>query len=474
MKATAVRHGLTLAAALAAACGGDSPGPSGGDPPAVAITAPALGSMVQGTVTIIADATDDERVLGVRFFVDDVPVGDDDVDPPFAVLWDTRNAADGLRNLTARARDAGGQTTTSAPVDVTVLNHPAAIELTVTVGGGGDDVDGFSVVVDGIHAGSLAGAGTITLGGLTAGEHSVWLEGVSLWCAAVDPVAVTLAGGAATPLTIPLDCLPGPGGRLLVRGDGEFGVELAWLPVASGFVELLFAGNGSGGVSPDGERLALIANNILLISGIDRSNQTPVATLPFGASHPRWSPDGSTIAFHAGAGVDDIYLIDPDGLNQRRFFGEPITTSRGYPEWSPGGGITYVAYSSATGGVPEGATVWMVNADGSDPTFISDGHSPAWSSDGAKLALTRPAPQGGTDIYVLDVGEWIARRITDGVNGSHPVWSPDGGWLAYARDAEAGGERRELWVARAANGADSRRFHAYYESARAAEWIAAD
>ena len=41
---------------------------------------------------------------------------------PYALSWDSRTVANGAHTLTARARDAAGNTTTSAPVNVNVTN----------------------------------------------------------------------------------------------------------------------------------------------------------------------------------------------------------------------------------------------------------------------------------------------------------------------------------------------------------------
>jgi hypothetical protein len=468
------RLGLVLTLA-AAGCGGDDTGPSDSVPPAVTLTAPAEFATVQGTVTVIANATDNEGVAGVRFFVDGTPIGAEDRDPPFAALWNTLDGSDGNHSLTAQARDRAGLTTMSAEVSVGVLNGPASIELTVTMSGDGIDPDGFRILVDGMLHGSLEGPGTITLGGFPAGDHHITLEGLSLWCGPVDVVHVTLATATTTPVTIPIDCSAGPGGRLLVNGRGEeFGFEVAWVPVASGLPELVFPGIGSADVSADGTRLALIANRILLISGVDLSDQTPVANLPFGASHPRWSPDGSVIVFHAGSGVNDLYRINPDGSDMRPFFEEGSTLNRAFADWSPDGRLTYVTYNDAVDGVPVGGSIWTADGDGSNAAYFIDGHSPAWSPDGTELALTRATEPGeGSPLHIVLVGAdgSSERSLTDGSNDDFPIWAPDGSWLAFTRNGEA--ERRELWVVRAADGA-TRKFHGYYEQARASVWIPGD
>lgn len=96
-----------------------TPGPDA-EPPTVALTAPADGAMFTGTVTMAADAGDDTGVTGVQFLLDGSPLGSEDTAAPWTTNWDTTTATRGQHTLTARARDAAGNATTSSPVQVTV------------------------------------------------------------------------------------------------------------------------------------------------------------------------------------------------------------------------------------------------------------------------------------------------------------------------------------------------------------------
>jgi len=91
-------------------------------PPSVAITAPASGAMVSGTITVSASATDNIGVVGVQFKVDDMYLGAELTTGPYAIRWNTASVSNGLHKLTAVARDAAGNTSTSA-VTVHVTNH---------------------------------------------------------------------------------------------------------------------------------------------------------------------------------------------------------------------------------------------------------------------------------------------------------------------------------------------------------------
>ena len=91
-------------------------------PPTVAITAPNNGANVSDITQLTANANDNVGVAGVRFLVDGQPEGAEDTSAPYGLSWDTRGVANGAHTLTARARDAAGNTTTSAPIAVNVAN----------------------------------------------------------------------------------------------------------------------------------------------------------------------------------------------------------------------------------------------------------------------------------------------------------------------------------------------------------------
>ncbi len=88
--------------------------------PTAAITSPANGATVSSAVTVTASASDNAGVVAVQFKLDGANLGLEDTTSPFAVTWDTATASPGQHTLTAEARDAAGNRTTSAPVTVTV------------------------------------------------------------------------------------------------------------------------------------------------------------------------------------------------------------------------------------------------------------------------------------------------------------------------------------------------------------------
>ena len=146
----------------------------GNTAPTVTLTAPAAGSTVSGIVTVAANATDDGGVVGVQFQLDGAPLGAEDTTAPFAVAWNTTVQARGLHILTAVARDAAGNRTTSASVSVTVANSTGQVTLAWDASVD-PSVTGYKVHIgttSGVYAVSVVDVGnltTCTIAGLQAG-----------------------------------------------------------------------------------------------------------------------------------------------------------------------------------------------------------------------------------------------------------------------------------------------------------------
>lgn len=94
-------------------------------PPTVAITSPVSGVTVSKKVVITAAAADSGgKVTQVQFFLNGSAMGPAQTQAPYQIIWKTRRVPNGAVTLTAVATNDSGETTTSAPVNVTVQNHP--------------------------------------------------------------------------------------------------------------------------------------------------------------------------------------------------------------------------------------------------------------------------------------------------------------------------------------------------------------
>ena len=130
-----------------AADGGISVGSSSDAvPPAVSITSPAPGSAVSGTISVAADASDNVAVVGVQFKYDGISFNAEDTTAPYSTTADTKNVPNGSYTLTAVARDAAGNRTTSAPVSVIVANDTTPPTIGITSPASGATVSGTVTV----------------------------------------------------------------------------------------------------------------------------------------------------------------------------------------------------------------------------------------------------------------------------------------------------------------------------------------
>jgi hypothetical protein len=194
--------------------------------PTVSITSPASGATVGGTISVTASASDNVGVAGVQFLLDGLNAGAEVTAAPYSVSWNTTTVSDGSHSLTAVARDAAGNRTTSAPVAVTVSNGapadttPPAVSITsptagarvsgtVTMSANASDnvgVAGVQFMVDGSNAGAEVTAAPYSTpwDTTTASNGSHTLTGVARDAAGnrttSAPVSVTVANPSPTVL----------------------------------------------------------------------------------------------------------------------------------------------------------------------------------------------------------------------------------------------------------------------------------
>ncbi len=222
---------------------------------------------------------------------------------------------------------------------------------------------------------------------------------------------------------------------------------------------------------------------------LDHQEVRQVTRGPGDDMNPKWSPDGTRIAFFSNRdGNEEIYVVDADGGNVRRLTSHPADDRN--PAWSPDG--RFLAFDSERAGDP---TLWVMTRDGNDPRRVTDERRrieaiPAWSPDGRWLALSarrrgsswrvaavrpdgsgyrivasaegdcRPAfsPDGASvafvsmradgkgDIWTVGFAGGEPRRVTtaDQLYDYHPSWSPDGRHIAFAAGPDK--ERYNLYV----------------------------
>lgn len=229
-------------------------------------------------------------------------------------------------------------------------------------------------------------------------------------------------------------------------------------------------------VSPDGTRVVFdLLGDIytMPIAGTRSASAARITSGPAFDMQPRFSPDGSRIAFASDRdGLWNIWTMTVDG----RDFKQVSREKRWFinsPTWAPDGQYIYARRHFVKERSLGAGEIWMYHAAGSDGLqvtekngFQKDAGEPALSPDGRKLYYSRDITPGSTFEYNKDpngtIYAIVERDLTNGrerraveIQGGAvtPRPSPDGksvafirrvrlGSVLYLHDLESGRNRR--------------------------------
>ena len=134
-----------------------------------------------------------------------------------------------------------------------------------------------------------------------------------------------------------------------------------------------------------------------------------------------------------------VHVINADGTLPRTLTNRPLAFDAS-PAWSSDG--ARIAFDSTVEGK---RAIWVMQADGQGLRRLTDGGaqstpgadaSPAWSPDGTRIAFMSDR-DGNAEIYVVGVDGQGLRRLTDDpATDGFPAWSPDGARLAFVSDRD--------------------------------------
>jgi dipeptidyl aminopeptidase/acylaminoacyl peptidase len=197
--------------------------------------------------------------------------------------------------------------------------------------------------------------------------------------------------------------------------------------------------------SPDGSRIAFLSSRSglpsqLYILRVDGGEAKQLTTRKGGAGQAVFSPDGSTILFSA--------VIEPE---------EPPDAPRV---------VTRTMYKvDGSGFILNSPThLFVVPAEGGETKQLTTGEanesSPAWSRDGKRIVFSR-SRTGRSDAHRLDLwtmdagGEGLRQVTRDCAIAMAPSFSPDGRRIAFYGSRREGDSREQLWTV-SAEGGDER------------------
>ena len=152
-------------------------------------------------------------------------------------------------------------------------------------------------------------------------------------------------------------------------------------------------------------------------------------------ANPRWSPDGARILYETHRGGDwNIYSVNADGTNPVNLTNNPADDRD--PAWSPDG--SRIAFSSDRNGnsITELLTadfdIWVMNADGSEAVSIISTPSverrPDWSPDGSRFVFALNRNLGNfydwSELYLMNADGSNPTAVTQNSTSgnSRPRW----------------------------------------------------
>jgi TolB protein len=170
----------------------------------------------------------------------------------------------------------------------------------------------------------------------------------------------------------------------------------------------------------------------------DGQDQHAITHLGAISLSPRISPDNSRIAFSS---------LGREGWSIRMYsleLGRPVAFPSGTvggsnttPAWSSDG--AKIAFSSSRSGDPE---IWIADATGGNAhkitSFRGPDVSPTWNPRTNSQIAWVSGRTGLPQIYTMDQDGANVARLTDGGYAVSPSWSPSGQWLTFAWNRKYG------------------------------------
>jgi dipeptidyl aminopeptidase/acylaminoacyl peptidase len=229
---------------------------------------------------------------------------------------------------------------------------------------------------------------------------------------------------------------PGKNGYIAFLGYTYDGTSDIYIGNETGTGRLTNSGSESEPKwSPDGTRIAFVSerdgNKNIYVMNADGSGQTRLTATPQDERWPTWSPDGKKIAF-ADLQNGDVVTMSPDGSNQT------VVIDRGPNEvydlsWSPKG--DKFLFSQRVTNLDGTGEVYLDSAYWHDPASCYEqkwDYSFRWSPNGEKIVFVHYEDEGENEGPGCHGAFWYElHTINPDGTGEQHLWPSDSGYLEY-------------------------------------------
>ncbi len=218
-------------------------------------------------------------------------------------------------------------------------------------------------------------------------------------------------------------------------------------------------------VSPDGTTIAFTLLGDIYTLPISGGTPKRITEGLSWDVQPRFSPDGSRIAFTSDrGGGDNIWVMNPDGTDKRQVTKEDFRLVN-QPSWSPDGRFIAAKKHYTTERSAGTGEVWLYHVSGGggvqvveranerlqkelgEPTFAPDGSAIYYTRNTTPGNAFEYAQDSNAGIFAIERHDLATGEVTTAVSGYggavRPTPSPDGKQLAFVRRDK---DQTQLWV----------------------------
>jgi len=224
-------------------------------------------------------------------------------------------------------------------------------------------------------------------------------------------------------------------------------------------------------VAPDGQTLAFTLLGDIYTMPISGGTPKRIAEGLAWEVQPRFSPDGTRIAFTSDrGGGDNIWVMNLDGSDKRQVTKEDFRLLN-QPTWSPDGRFIAAKKHFTTERSAGTGEIWLYHASGGggvqvveranerlqkelgEPVFAPDGSAIYYTRNTTSGPIFEYAQDSQSGIFAIERKDLATGEVSTAVSGYggavRPAPSPDGKQLAFVRRDK---DQSQLWVKDLANG----------------------